>query len=68
MVVLDAVGVVVVIGDERRPLQAAGAGAAAEAVGVETLAHGLQHAVCDALAAAGAHRQGALEDPGIISS
>ena len=60
MVVLDAVGVVVVVGDEGRPLQAAGAGAAAEAVGVEALAHCLQHAVRDALAAAGAHRQGAL--------
>ena len=68
MVVLDAVGVVVVVGDEGRPLQAAGAGAAAEAVGMETLAHRLQHSVRDALPAAGAHRQGALGDQGHSSA
>lgn len=39
VVILDTVGVVVVISDERRPLKCTGAGDAAETVGVETLAH-----------------------------
>lgn len=58
VVILDTVGVVVVISDERRPLKCAGAGAAAETVGVETLAHRLQHTVCDLLTTSGTHRQG----------
>lgn len=60
VVILHAVGVVVVVGDERRPLQHTGAGAAAETVGMETLAHRLQHPVCDLLPAPGAHGQGVL--------
>lgn len=60
MVILDTVGVVVVIGDERRPLKYTGAGAAAETVGVETLAHRLQHTVCNLLSTSGTHRQGIL--------
>lgn len=58
VVVLDTVGVVVVIRDEGRPLECAGTGAAAETVGVETLAHGLQHPVGDLLPAPGTHGQG----------
>lgn len=61
MIVLDAVGVVVVVGDERRPLQDAGAGAAAETVRVEALAHRLQHAVRDLLPASGTNCQGILK-------
>lgn len=60
MVILDAVRVVVVVGDEGRPLQDAGAGAAAETVRMETLTDGFQHAVRDSLPASGAHRQGIL--------
>lgn len=60
VVVLDTVGVVVVVGDERRPLQYARAGAAAETVSMEALAHRLQHAVCDLLPTSGANRQGIL--------
>lgn len=60
VVVLDTVGVVVVIRDEGRPLECAGTGAAAETVGVETLAHGLQHPVGDLLPAPGTHGQGTL--------
>ena len=60
MVILDTVGVVVVISDERRPLKYTGAGAAAETVGVETLAHRLQHTVCNLLSTSGTHRQGIL--------
>lgn len=58
MVILDTVGVVVVVSDERRPLKCAGAGAAAETVGMETLAHSLQYTVCDLLPTSGTHRQG----------
>lgn len=61
MVVLDAVGVVVVIGNERRPLQYARAGATAEAMSMETLAHCLQHTVCDLLPTSGTNRQGTLK-------
>lgn len=61
MIVLDAVGVVVVVGDERRPLQYARAGATAEAMSMETLAHRLQHAVCDLLPTSGTNRQGTLK-------
>lgn len=60
MVILDTVRVVVVIGDEGRPLKYAGAGAAAETVGMETLAHRLQHTICDPLPTSGTHCQGAL--------
>lgn len=58
VIILDTVGVVVVIGDEGRTLKYAGAGAAAETVGVETLAHCLQHTVCDPLSTPGTHCQG----------
>lgn len=58
VIILDTVGVVVVIGDEGRPLKYTGAGAAAETLGVETLAHRLQHTVCDPLPTSGTHRQG----------
>ena len=60
VVIGDAEGVVIVICDEGRPLQAAAAGGAAETVGVETLAHRLQHAVSDPLTAARTHPQGVL--------
>lgn len=60
VVILDTVGIVVVIGDEGCPLKYAGAGAAAETVGMETLAHCLQHTVCDPLPTSGTHRQGIL--------
>lgn len=53
MIVLDTVWVVVVISDERRPLQYARAGATAETVSMEALAHCLQHAVCDLLPTSG---------------
>lgn len=59
MVVLDTVGVVVVISDKRCPLKYAGAGAAAETVGMETLPHRLQHTVCNPLPTSGTHGQGA---------
>lgn len=39
VVILDTVWVVVVVGDERRPLQYTGAGATAETMGVKTLSH-----------------------------
>lgn len=58
VVILDTVGVVVVISDEGCPLECAGTSAAAETVGVETLAHRLQHAVCDPLPTPGTHCQG----------
>lgn len=61
VIVLDAVGVVVVIGDERRPLQYARAGATAEAMSMETLAHRLQHTVGDLLPTSGTNRQGTLK-------
>lgn len=61
MIVLDAVGVVVVIGNERRPLQYARAGATAEAMSMETLAHCLQHTVCDLLLTSGTNCQGTLK-------
>lgn len=57
MVILNTVGVVVVIGDERRPLQDTGAGATAETVGMKALAHRFQHAVRDSLPTPGAHGQ-----------
>lgn len=60
MIILDTVGVVVVIGDEGRPFKYAGACAAAETVGVETLAHRLQHTVCDPLSTSGTYCQGTL--------
>lgn len=47
MIILDTVGIVVVISDKWCALQYAGAGAAAETVGMETLTHGFQHAVRD---------------------
>lgn len=62
MVILDTVGVVVVISDEGGPLQYTGAGAAAETVGMETLSHRLQHAVCDPLATSGTNCQGTLRN------
>lgn len=58
VVILDTVRVVVVISDEGRPLKCAGACAAAETVGMETLAHCLQHTVCDPVPTSGTHRQG----------
>lgn len=58
VIILDTVGVVVVVCDEGRPLQATGAGGTEETVGVETLAHCLQHTVSNPLSTAGAHRQG----------
>lgn len=61
VIVLDAVGVVVVVSDERRPLQYAGAGATAEAMSMETLAHCLQHTVCDLLPTSGTNGQRALK-------
>lgn len=61
MIVLDAVGVVVVVSDERRPLQYARAGATAEAMSMETLAHCLQHTVCDLLPTSGTNCQGTLK-------
>lgn len=59
VVILDTVGVVVVISDEGRPLKYTGAGAATETVGMETLAHRLQHAVCNPLPTSGTNGQGA---------
>lgn len=61
MVIFDTVGVVVVIGDEWSALQCAAAGSAAETVGMETLAHRLQDAICDPLPTAGTHSQRTLE-------
>lgn len=60
MIVLDTVGVVVVISDERRPLEYARASATAETVSMEALAHCLQHAVRDLLPTSGTHCQGIL--------
>lgn len=57
MVILNTVGVVVVIGDERRPLQDTGTGATAETVGVKALSHRFEHTVCDPLPTPGAHGQ-----------
>lgn len=58
MVILDTVRVVVVISYEGRPLEYTGAGAASETVGMETLAHCLQHSVCYLLPTSGTHCQG----------
>lgn len=60
VVILDTVGVVVVISDERRPLQYTGTGAAAETVSMETLANCLQHTIRDLLPTSGTHSQGIL--------
>lgn len=60
VVILDTVRIVVVIGDERCPLKYAGAGAAAETVSMETLAHRLQDTVRDLLSTSGTHCQGIL--------
>lgn len=60
VVILDTVWIVVVVGDERCPLKYAGAGAAAETVSVETLAHRLQDTVRDLLSTSGTHCQGIL--------
>lgn len=57
VVILNAVGVVFVIGDERCPLQDTGTGAAAETVGMKALSHRFKHAVCDSLLTPGAHGQ-----------
>lgn len=57
VVILDTVGVVIVIGDEGCALKYAGAGAAAETVGVETLSHCLEHTVGDPLSTSGTHSQ-----------
>lgn len=66
VVILDTVGIVIVISDEGRPLKCAGTGAAAKTVGVETLAHRLQHTVCDPLPTSGTHGQGALRRSGKV--
>lgn len=57
VVILNTVRVVVVVGDERRPLQYTGAGATAETMGMKTLSHCFEHAVCDPLPTPGAHCQ-----------
>lgn len=57
VVILNAVRVVVVVGDERRSLQDTRAGATAETMGVKTLAHRFENAVCDPLPTPGAHGQ-----------
>ena len=62
MVILDTVGVVVVISDKRCPLEYAGAGAAAETVGMETLSHRLQHTICNPLPTSGTHGQRTLRN------
>lgn len=61
MVILDTVGIVVVISDKWRALQNAGAGAAAETMGMEALSHGLEDAVSDSLPTSGADSQGTLK-------
>lgn len=58
MVILDTVRVVVVISNEWCTLQYTGAGAAAKTVGMETLAHCLQHTVSYFLSTSGTHCQG----------
>lgn len=57
MVILDTVGFVVVISDERSSLQRAVAGGAEETVSMKTLTHCFQDAICDALPTAGTHGQ-----------
>lgn len=57
VVILDTVRVIVVVGDKRCPLQNTGAGAAAETMGVETLAHCFEDTVCNPLPTSGAHCQ-----------
>lgn len=60
VIILDTVRVVVVIGDKGRPLKYTGAGAAAETVSMEALAHCFENTVCDPLPTSGTHCQGAL--------
>lgn len=49
VVIRNAVGVIIVISDERSPLQCAATGSAAETVSMETLPHCFQNTVCDPL-------------------
>lgn len=58
VVILNTVRVVVVVCDERRPLQYTGAGATAETMGMKTLSHRFENTVCDPLPTSGAHCQG----------
>lgn len=57
MVIIDTIGVIVIICDERSALQCAAAGSASETVSMETLAHCLQDPICNPLPTAGTHTQ-----------